>query len=166
MKKQIILKSVIGLLMLCQMMVCCAQSQLSISYKGQCISMQNFPSVMTKIYNQETKDYHWGVEKNTILDVCEVVFQENGYVLMVAYGREDSLNVSYAIPMTLKKECFQIAENPVTSCVCYSKCQDGCKPVYKGGYEWESMELFSENVETPCVKKVIAHLPKRKNKRF
>lgn len=155
-----------------------SQSPVTIAYKKQCIPMENVPAVMTEIYNQErgkkfTLDVNEmmlqenaKVESNTILDVCEVVFQEDGHVLMVAHGQEDSLNVHFAIPMTLKNDCYQIDEKPTTTCTCYGECQRGCSPVYKGGYEWECTECaYPENIETTCIKKVTARLPEGGNQR-
>jgi len=136
-----------------------AQSSIVIAYKGQCILMENVPAVMTSLYNQACKN-------TTTLDVCEVVFQEDGYVLMVAHGVEDTLNVHFAIPMTLKKGCYNIDEKPTTTCTCYGECQRGCSPVYKGGYEWECTTCdYPTNIETTCMKKVTARLPEGGNQR-
>lgn len=136
-----------------------SQSPVTIAYKKQCIPMENVPAIMTKIYNEECKN-------TTVLDVCEIVYQENGYVLMVAHGQEDSLNVHFAIPMKYVNDCYQIDEKPTTTCTCYGECQRGCSPEYKGGYEWECTQCsYPTNIETTCMKKVTARLPEGGNQR-
>ncbi len=125
---------------------------------GQCITSDALPALMTKIYKKECS-------KNTTFDVCEVVFQEDGHVLLVAHGQEDALNVHFAVPLIDHKDYYEIEETPLTTCTCMGECQTGCNPVYHGEYSWSCTSCtYPESMETTCNKSITARLPESRKK--
>lgn len=120
------------------------------SVSEKCVPMENMPAVMSKIYSKVQK-------KNTVLDVCELVFQEDGQIILVAHGQEDTLNIHFAVPVRCKDRFYEVDEEPETTCTCIGECQRGCNPKHLGGYKWMCTECtYSQSPEPTCIKSVTA----------
>lgn len=130
------------------------EKQLSVS--GKMCSLELIPQTMSNIYYNLNG-------KNIDFDSCAVIEQANGYTIVVAYAKQDSLNIKFAVLAEKDGENINIRDTPPSTCTCTGNCQKGCDPEYLGtGYEWICTKCeYSQVPEPYCRKSVTANpLPK------
>ncbi len=118
---------------------------------GNSYSLSSMNEKMSEIYanmRQERMDF----------DSCAVVEQENGYTIVVAYGKRDTMNVSFAVLAEKNGNDIYVRDTPTSSCTCEGNCQKGCDPEYLGeGNKWMCTQCeFTHEVEPVCIRSVTA----------